>query len=315
MANSITWKGVYPALLTPFKQDDSIDFDVYKKNLKAQIDAGVDGIILGGSLGEASSLSNEEKRDLLFYSKEHIASDFPVIINIAEQTTKAAIQLAADSEKNGADGLMLLPPMRYNADSRETLEYFKAVATSTSLPIMIYNNPVDYKIMVTLDMFEAMIPYKNIQSVKESTRDVSNVTRMFNRFGDRYKILTGVDPLAMESLCMGADGWVAGLVDAFPQETVAIFRLVKAGMIDEALKIYRWFLPVLELDIHPKLVQYIKLAAEYNGIGTSHVRAPRLPLEGEELKAVRAVIEKALATRPTLPDYMNLKHNKNAAWA
>ncbi|MBW0177274.1 dihydrodipicolinate synthase family protein [Sediminibacterium sp.] len=314
MAN-ITWKGVYPALLTPFKADDSVDFDVYKTNLQAQMDAGVDGIILGGSLGEASSLSNEEKRDLLFYSKEIVPQDFPVIINIAEQTTKAAIQLAQDSQKNGADGLMLLPPMRYNADSKETLEYFKAVATATSLPIMIYNNPVDYKIMVTLDMFEAMVPYKNIQAVKESTRDVSNVIRMHNRFGSRFSVLTGVDPLAMESLCVGADGWVAGLVDAFPAETVAIYRLVKAGMIDEALKIYSWFLPVLELDIHPKLVQYIKLAAQHTGIGTANVRAPRLPLEGEELKAVTAVIEKALATRPVLPDYLNLKNKKDAAWA
>jgi 4-hydroxy-tetrahydrodipicolinate synthase len=314
MAN-LTWKGVYPALLTPFKHDDSVDFEVYKKNLQAQLDAGVDGIILGGSLGEASSLSNEEKRDLLFYSKEHIPQDFPVIINIAEQTTKAAIQLAQDSEKNGADGLMLLPPMRYYADSKETLEYFKAVAASTSLPIMIYNNPVDYKIHVTLDMFEAMLPYKNIQAVKESTRDISNVTRMINRFGDRFNILCGVDTLAMESLCMGAHGWVAGLVDAFPQETVAIYRLVKAGMIDEALKIYRWFLPVLELDIHPKLVQYIKLAATHTGIGSTHVRAPRLPLEGEELKRVTAIIETALANRPALPDYLNLKHKKDAAWA
>ena len=306
MAN-VTWKGVYPALLTPFRTDDSVDFDVYKINLQAQMNAGVNGIIIGGSLGEASSLSNEEKRDLLVFSKEMVPQHFPVIINIAEQTTKAAIQLAEKAELNGADGFMLLPPMRYNADSRETLEYFKAVAAATSLPIMIYNNPVDYKIMVTLDMFEAMLPYANIQAVKESTRDVSNVTRMFNRFGNRYSILTGVDPLAMESLCMGADGWVAGLVDAFPAETVAVYRLVKAGMIGEALKIYRWFLPLLELDIHPKLVQYIKLAAQYTGIGTAHVRPPRLPLEGEELKTVTGVIEKALATRPVLPDYLNLK--------
>ncbi len=307
MAN-LTWKGVYPALLTPFKQDDAVDFEIYQKNLRAQLDAGVDGIILGGSLGEASSLSNEEKRDLLLYSKQHIPKDFPVIINIAEQTTKAAIQLAQDAERNGADGLMLLPPMRYYADSKETLEYFKAVAASTALPIMIYNNPVDYKIHVTLDMFEAMLPYKNIQAVKESTRDISNVTRMINRFGDRFHILCGVDTLAMESLCMGADGWVAGLVDAFPKETVAVYRLVKSGMIDEALKIYRWFLPLLELDIHPKLVQYIKLAATHTGIGSTHVRAPRLPLEGEELKRVTTIIETALANRPSLPDYLNLKH-------
>jgi len=303
----ITWKGVYPALLTPFKADDSIDINVYKTNLDAQVEAGVEGIILGGSLGEASSLSNDEKRDLLFYSKKVLPDSFPIIINIAEQTTKAAVLLAKESEKNGADGLMLLPPMRYLADSEETLAFFKSVAESVSLPIMIYNNPIDYKIMVTLDMFESLTPFKNIQAVKESTRDVTNVTRMFNRFGDRYKILTGVDPLAMESLCMGADGWVAGLVDAFPRETVAIFKLIKAGRMEEALKIYRWFLPVLELDIHPKLVQYIKLAAEYTGIGTRLVRAPRLALKGEELLRVSAVIENALATRPVLPDYLDMK--------
>jgi dihydrodipicolinate synthase/N-acetylneuraminate lyase len=302
----VTWKGVYPALLTPFTKDDSIDLAMFKTNLDAQREAGVEGIILGGSLGEASSLSNEEKRDLLFYSKEVLPASFPVIINIAEQTTKAAIALAQESEKNGADGLMLLPPMRYGADDTETLAYFSSVAESTSLPIMIYNNPIDYKIMVTLDMFEKLTAHQNIVAVKESTRDVSNVTRMINCFGDRYKILTGVDPLAMESLVMGADGWVAGLVDAFPRETVAIFRLIKAGKIDEALKIYRWFLPVLELDIHPKLVQYIKLAAECTGIGTSNVRAPRLSLKGEEYTRVKNVIEKAIATRPELPEYLTL---------
>ncbi len=303
---TITWKGVYPALLTPFKEDDSIDFELYEKNLQAQIEAGVDGIILGGSLGEASSLLNEEKKALLLLSKKILPSNIPVIINIAEQTTKAAIQLAKESEDNGADGLMLLPPMRYKSDDRETVEYFKAVASSTNLPIMIYNNPVDYKILVTLDMFEALLPFANIQAVKESTRDVSNVTRMYNRFGNRFGILCGVDTLAFEELCLGADGWVAGLVDAFPRETVAIFRLVKANRIKEALDIYRWFLPVLELDIHPKLVQYIKLAATHTGIGSPHVRAPRLIPVGAELNEVESIIKKAIATRPILPDYLNL---------
>jgi 4-hydroxy-tetrahydrodipicolinate synthase len=303
---TITWKGVYPALLTPFKEVDSIDFELYEKNLQAQIEAGVDGIILGGSLGEASSLLNEEKKALLLLSKKILPSNIPVIINIAEQTTKAAIQLAKESEDNGADGLMLLPPMRYKSDDRETVEYFKAVASSTNLPIMIYNNPVDYKILVTLDMFEALLPFANIQAVKESTRDVSNVTRMYNRFGNRFSILCGVDTLAFEELCLGADGWVAGLVDAFPRETVAIFRLVKANRIKEALDIYRWFLPVLELDIHPKLVQYIKLAATHTGIGSPHVRAPRLIPVGAELNEVESIIKKAIATRPILPDYLNL---------
>lgn len=301
------WIGVYPALLTPFNKNEEIDFDLFAKNLEAQTEAGVDGIVLGGSLGEASTLLNNEKNELVVYSKELLEGELPVIVNIAEQSTKAAVQAAQEAEKNNADGLMLLPPMRYNADTRETLEYFKAVATSTSLPIMIYNNPVDYKIFVTLDMFEELANLPTVQAVKESTRDVSNITRMLNRFGNRFKVLTGVDPLAYESLAAGAHGWVAGLVDAFPKETVAIFRLVKAGYYKEALEIYRWFLPVLELDIHPKLVQYIKLAAKATGIGSEYVRAPRLLLDGEERKQVQQIIDTALANRPELPDYLHLK--------
>lgn len=303
----IPWKGVYPAVLTPFTDDDAIDFDMFAKNINAQIDAGIDGIILGGSLGEASTLSDVEKKELLIYTKELVGNKVPVVMNIAEQSTRDAIRAANEAEKNGADGLMLLPPMRYKADDRETIEYFKMVANNTSLSIMIYNNPVDYKIMVTPDMFEELSVFENIAAVKESTRDVSNVTRMINRFGDRYKILCGVDPLAMECLCMGADGWVAGLVDAFPKETVAIYRLVKAGYYHEALQIYRWFLPVLELDIHPKLVQYIKLAASITGIGTENVRAPRLKIEAEERINVISIIEDALKTKPGLPDYLNLQ--------
>ena len=311
----VLWKGVYPAVLTPFKNDDSIDFPTFKINLEAQLDAGVDGIILSGSLGEASTLTDSEKKALLLFTKEQLAKRVPVVMNIAEQSTKMAVRAAKEAEANGADGLMLLPPMCYKADDRETVEYFKTVAANTSLPIMIYNNPIDYKILVSLDMFEELAEVANIQAVKESTRDISNITRMFNRFGDRYKILCGVDPLAMESLCMGADGWVAGLVDAFPRETVAIYRLIKAGYYQEALKIYRWFLPVLELDIHPKLVQYIKLAALATGIGTEHVRAPRLALEGKEKDYVQAVVNDALECRPELPDYLNLQPAENVQWA
>jgi 4-hydroxy-tetrahydrodipicolinate synthase len=311
----VLWKGVYPAVLTPFKNDDSIDFPTFKINLEAQLDAGVDGIILSGSLGEASTLTDSEKKALLLFTKEQLAKRVPVVMNIAEQSTKMAVRAAKEAEANGADGLMLLPPMCYKADDRETVEYFKTVAANTSLPIMIYNNPIDYKILVSLDMFEELAEVANIQAVKESTRDISNITRMINRFGDRYKILCGVDPLAMESLCMGADGWVAGLVDAFPRETVAIYRLIKAGYYQEALKIYRWFLPVLELDIHPKLVQYIKLAALATGIGTEHVRAPRLALEGKEKDYVQTVVNDALECRPELPDYLNLQPAENVQWA
>ena len=198
---------------------------------------------------------------------------------------------------------MILPPMRYKASDKETVAYFKSVAKSTSLPIMIYNNPIDYKIEVTLDMFDELLQCDNIQAVKESTRDISNVTRIINYFGDRLKIMTGVDTIALESLLMGAHGWVAGLVDAFPKETVAIYKLQKAGSINEALEIYRWFLPLLELDINSKLVQNIKLAEKYTGIGTENVRAPRLPLVGDERKQVIKIIESSLQTRPDLSKY------------
>jgi dihydrodipicolinate synthase/N-acetylneuraminate lyase len=300
------WKGVFPALTTPFAANDELDIPLFEKNLEAQLDAGVDGIVLGGSLGEASVLTTAEKETLVKTALQRIAGRVPVIINIAEGATREAIQQAANAVKWGAHGLMLLPPMRYKSDHRETVTYLKTVATSTNLPVMIYNNPVDYKIEVTLDMFEELAECKNIGAVKESTRDVSNVTRMINRFGNRFKILCGVDPLAMEELLMGADGWVAGLVDAFPRETVAIYRLIKAGQVEEALAIYRWFLPLLELDIHPKLVQYIKLAAAQAGIGSEYVRAPRLRLVGAERESVLAVIDEGIRTRPALPDYLNL---------
>ncbi|WP_428740638.1 dihydrodipicolinate synthase family protein [Tenacibaculum sp.] len=303
---SINWKGVMPAVTTKFTDDDTLDLKMFEVNIKAQLEAGVHGIVLGGTLGEASTLSDNEKRTLTKTTVQLVNNQIPVLINIAEQTTKGAIEAAQKAEEDGASGLMMLPPMRYKSGDRETVEYFKAVANNTSLPIMVYNNPVDYKIEVTLDMFEELLKCDNIEAVKESTRDISNVTRIKNRFGDRLKIMTGVDTLALESLLMGADGWIAGLVCAFPKETVAIYELQKAGRIQEALEIYRWFLPLLELDINPKLVQNIKLAEVATGIGTENVRAPRLPLIGEERKHVLNVIETGLKNRPTLPDYKAL---------
>jgi 4-hydroxy-tetrahydrodipicolinate synthase len=295
-----SWQGVFPALLTPFTEHDELDLEMFEKNLKAQVDAGVDGIILGGTLGEASILTTVEKEKLVKFAVEKLAGRIPVIINIAEGSTREALQQAAYAKAWGASGLMLLPPMRYKSDHRETVTYFKTIAQNTDLPIMIYNNPVDYKIEVTLEMFAELVDCPNIQAVKESTRDVTNVTRLKNQFGDRIKILCGVDTLALEELCLGADGWVAGLVDAFPRETVAIYRLAKAGRIKEATMIYRWFMPLLELDIHPKLVQYIKLAESQVGIGSESVRAPRLTLAGEERERILKVINDGIATRPSL---------------
>ncbi|WP_374957773.1 dihydrodipicolinate synthase family protein [Gilvibacter sp.] len=299
----VAWQGVMPAVTTKFTQQDELDLPLFAKNIQAQVDAGVHGIVLGGTLGEASTLSVEEKRTLTKHTAELVAGKVPVLINIAEQTTKGAVLAAQQAQEDGANALMMLPPMRYKAGPRETVEYFKAVATSTDLPIMVYNNPVDYAIEVTLPMFESLLECDNIQAVKESTRDISNVTRIKNAFGDRLKIMTGVDTLALESLLMGADGWIAGLVCAFPRETVAIFELQKQGRIAEALEIYRWFLPLLELDINPKLVQNIKLAEVATDLGSEYVRAPRLPLAGEERDHVLKVIATGLANRPALPNF------------
>ena len=303
---SIQWKGIMPAVTTKFTEQDTLDLNMFETNIQAQLDAGVHGIVLGGTLGEASTLEEDEKRLLTTSTVKIVKGKVPVLMNVAEQSTKGAIKSAQQAEEDGAKGLMMLPPMRYKAGDRETVEYFKAVANNTSLPIMIYNNPIDYKIEVTLDMFDELLKCDNIEAVKESTRDISNVSRIKNRFGDRLKIMTGVDTIALESLLMGADGWIAGLVCAFPAETVAIYELQKAGRIKEAIEIYRWFLPLLELDINPKLVQNIKLAEVYTGIGTENVRAPRLPLFGDERKHVIKIIEDSLKTRPTLPDYKNL---------
>ena len=297
---SFEWKGVFPALLTLFTKNEQLDLDMFETNLAAQKEAGVHGVIIGGSLGEASTITEKEKEELTEFSVEYLNEDIPVIMNIAESTTADAIKQATNAKKWGADGLMLLPPMRYKTDDRETIEYFKAVARSTDLPIMIYNNPHDYKIDTRPEMFDQLIDCKNITALKESSRDVTNLTRMKNRFGDRINVLCGVDTLAMEELCLGADGWVAGLVDAFPKETVAIYNLVKAGKIEEATKIYRWFMPLLELDIHAKLVQYIKLAATQTGIGSEYVRAPRLTLVGEERERILKIINDALSKRPVL---------------
>lgn len=306
MSKKQLWYGVYPALLTPFTQNEEVDLDMFAKNLQVQAAAGVSGVIIAGTLGEASTLTADEKFNLLALAKKTLPADIPVILNIAEQTTAVATSFAKKAESLGADGLMLLPPMRYKASDREVVTYFQTVANASSLPILIYNNPIDYAVHVTLEMFAQLEAYPTIQAVKESTRDLTNITRMINRFGERFKILGGVDTIALESQLVGAHGSVAGLVDAFPRETVAIFNLAKAGRLQEALKIYRWFMPLLELDIHPRLVQYIKLAAVAEGISNEYVRAPRLTLEGAERQRIQTIIDTARATRPVLPEYLHL---------
>ncbi|MBK8699503.1 MAG: dihydrodipicolinate synthase family protein [Saprospiraceae bacterium] len=299
------WKGVFPALTTKFTPELNLDDAMFLHNLKHQTEAGVHGIILGGTLGEASVLSEDEKKHLVQLTVSALNGSLPVVLNIAEGATREAIARAESAGIWGASGLMVLPPMRYKADDNELFAYFSAIASSTDLPIMIYNNPVDYKNEVNIRVFDQLLnKHENIAAVKESTRDVSNVTRLKTAFGDRLSVLCGVDTLAMESLVLGADGWVAGLVCAFPQETVAIYRLCEAGKFNEAREIYRWFLPLLELDIHPKLVQYIKLAETYCGLGSEEVRPPRLRLHGEERARVEAIITSGIQNRPNLKQYL-----------
>ncbi|MCR6718813.1 MAG: dihydrodipicolinate synthase family protein [Chitinophagaceae bacterium] len=271
----------------------------FKINLQAQLQAGAEGVILGGTLGEASVITTAEK-ELLVQTAIENAGGKPVILNIAEGSTRVALEQVKLAEQWGAQGLMLLPPMRYKSDHRETVHYFQTIANSTALPIMLYNNPVDYKTEITIAMFEELQNTSNISAVKESTRDVTNVTRMRNAFGDRFSILCGVDTLAMEELLLGADGWVAGLVCAFPVETVRLYNLVKEGRLEDARKLYRWFMPLLELDIHPKLVQYIKLAEAETGIGSEFVRAPRLRLEGVEREQILNIIREGIRQRDEL---------------
>jgi 4-hydroxy-tetrahydrodipicolinate synthase len=303
---TIAWKGVMPAVTTKFTSDDQLDLKLFSKNIQAQLAAGVHGIILGGTLGEASTLSKAEKNTLILHTVEEVNEQLPVVINIAEQTTKDAVAAAHAAQEAGAKGLMMLPPMRYKATAAETVAYFEAVAGSTDLPIMIYNNPVDYGIEVTIPMFESLLKHPQIQAVKESTRDTTNVIRLQNAFGERLSILSGVDTLALESMLLGAQGWVAGLVCAFPAETVAIYALAKAGRIEEATDLYKWFMPLLELDINPQLVQNIKMAEVATHIGSEYVRLPRMPLQEPERSRVAQIIATALATRPQLPDYKSL---------
>ena len=302
----LPWKGVYSAVTTKFTPEGELDLRTFLFNLKVQVKAGIDGIIIGGSLGENSTITHDERIEMLSAARIEFGQQIPLLINIAEGSTRNAVTLAQRAETSGADGLMVLPPMMYRATDAEVVDFFTDIASNCSLPILIYNNPVDYKIEITPVMFEMLLKHDTIQAVKESTREVPNVTKLINWFGDRLRILTGVDTIAMESLVMGADGWVAGLVNAFPAETVAIYRLIKAGRIDEARAIHRWFLPILDLDVSPQLVQNIKLAESMNKIGTEHVRLPRKILSGHNRERVIRILEDGIASRPGLPDYFHL---------
>ncbi|SMC68127.1 dihydrodipicolinate synthase family protein [Rhizobium sp. RU36D] len=294
------WKGVFPAVTTKFTQDGGLDKAEMERCFALQFEAGVDGMIVCGSLGENMALEPEEKLEILRIAKS-VAAGKPVLMTICESATARGRKAAVAAAQAGADGFMILPGVPYKSAPAETLNHIQSVAAAGGLPVMVYNNPIGYGVDVTVPMFEELAKNDLIVAMKESTDDIRRVTDVINAFGTRFDVFTGVDNLALESLVMGADGWVAGLVVAFPKETVAIYRLAKAGRIAEALEIYRWFRPLLDLDVSTFLVQQIKLAEVFAIHSNDRVREPRLPLEGEHRARVAAIIEKALASRPVLP--------------
>ncbi len=296
------WKGVFPAVTTKFTEDDRLDVSELERCFALQMEAGCDGMIVCGSLGEAMALEPEEKLELLKIAKS-VCGDKPVLMTVCESSTRRAVKAAEAAAAAGANGLMVLPGVPYKSAPHETVAHLKTIVSAAGLPSMIYNNPIAYGVDVTLDMFEELAAEDNVVAMKESTDDIRRVTDVINRFGDRFDIFTGVDNLALESLAVGAVGWVAGLVVAFPRETVAIYQLVKQGRMAEALEIYRWFRPLLDLDVSTNLVQNIKLAEVHAIQSNDRCRAPRLPLSGAERERVEAVITSALAKRPELPSF------------
>ena len=293
------WQGVYPAVTAKFNEDDTLDHKEMERSFGLQIDAGVDGIIVNGSLGEGPMLSHDERLAVLKTAKA-VAGKRPVLMTVADSATRDCASLAKRAAQAGADGLMVVPSLVYHTNPKETVATLSAVAQAADLPVMIYSNRIAYRVDVTIDIMAELAKDKRFVAVKESSDDIRRTVELQNAFGDRYDIFTGVDNLAYEALALGAVGWVAGLVVAFPEETVAIYRLMKAKRYDEALAIYRWFRPLLDLDVSTYLVQNLKLVEAMVTGTTERVRAPRLPLEGEQRAKVERIVREALATRPTL---------------
>lgn len=296
------WTGVYTAITTKMDARQEVDLAAVRADVAFQIENGIDGIICCGSIGEASTLTANEKMAIAGAVKQ-AAGGRPVLLTVAEDSTQAAAALAERAATAGMDGLMLLPAMRYVSDRRETIQHFRTVARATGLPIMVYNNPIAYSVDITPEMFAEMADEPNFVAIKESSGDVRRITDILNTVGDRYAVFTGVDDLALESLMLGAVGWVAGLVCAFPRETVAIHKLVAAGRIPEALEIYRWFMPLLHLDVSLRFVQNVKLAEAIVRGTSTVVRQPRLELQGAERDRVETIVRTALAKRPDLAKY------------
>jgi 4-hydroxy-tetrahydrodipicolinate synthase len=296
--SQIQWRGVFPALTSKFTADDKLDWKAMEKHLAFQLDAGVHGLIVLGSLGETSTLSFEEKLETVRFFAAAERQGRPLIACIAESSTRQARDFAVAAAQAGADGFMLLPPMRYPSDRRETITYLNAVAAATDRPIMLYNNPLAYTIDITPEDFAELADNPRFVAIKESSANTRRIPEIRRLTGDRFALFCGVDDLALESFALGADGWVAGLVVAFPHETMRLWELVQAGRWQEARDLYDWFLPLLHLDIGPKFVQQIKLVEALMGVGSARVRAPRLQLCDKDATRVEKILQRALASRP-----------------
>jgi len=294
----VQWRGVFPALTTKFTASDEIDWAAMEWHLEFQLDAGVHGLVILGSLGETSTLRPEEKLEMVKFFSRMDCKGRPLLACIAESSTRDAKEFALAAEQAGADGFMLLPPMRYPSDRRESMVFLNEVASVTSLPIMLYNNPVAYGIDISPDDIARLADNPKFQAVKESSTDTRRILEIHKRLGDRLAIFCGVDDLAFECFALGAVGWVAGLVGAFPRETVRLWELAQAGRWDEARELYQWFLPLLHLDVGPKFVQQIKLVEALMGVGSARVRAPRLQLTDKQASAVERTLNDSLENRP-----------------
>jgi len=298
--NTTRWEGVFPAVTTKFKADSSLDLEAMAQHLEPQLEAGVHGIIILGSLGECSALNMEEKLHLTDFFVKQVNKRVPLLACIAESDTREACHFASRAEELGADGFMLLPPMRYPSDKRETLAYLEEVAAASDLPIMLYNNPVAYGTDLSPADFKELASNPKFVAIKESSADTRRIPEIRRLLNDRFAIFCGVDDLAFECFSLGAVGWVAGLVVAFPKETVRMYELMRAGQWSQARDIYEWFLPLLHLDIGPKFVQQIKLVEELVGVGSARVRSPRLALTESDSRKVVEIVKQALAKRPAI---------------
>jgi len=294
------WQGVFPALTTQFTAGDEIDWAAMERHLEFQLDAGVHGLVILGSLGETSTLSSTEKLEIVDFFSRINRRGRPLLACVAESSTRDAKEFAVAVKQAGVDGIMLLPPMRYPSDHRETMTYLNEVAAATSLPVMLYNNPVAYGIDISPRDVVRLADNPKFQAVKESSADTRRVSEIRRYLGDRMPIFCGVDDLAFECFALGAVGWVAGLVGAFPRETVKLWELARDGRWAEARELYQWFLPLLHLDVGPKFVQQIKLVESLMGVGSAKVRAPRLQLTDKEATAVEKTLNDALENRPQI---------------